>query len=128
MVHRKVLVVSSDSVLRGLLQQNLTEAGYRLANTRDWNGQLRATLDWERPDVILVDVMMPAMDGIEVSLRIRQLCQTPIILLSAWGAGRDKVRRLDLAAEDYLTEPFGIPELIDQIEESLHRNAALVRA
>jgi DNA-binding response OmpR family regulator len=124
----KILVISGDPVLREFLQRTVSGRGYQLASAKDCNGQLKAVLDIERPEIIVLDVMMPAMDGIEMSLRIRQLCPTPILMLSCWGAGKDKVRRLDLGSDDYLTEPFGAAELIAQMEDVLCLNAALAEA
>ncbi len=120
----KVLVISSDPVLQGFLQRNLREYGYQSYSTKDCGEGLRALLDAEVADLVLLDAMMPTMEGIEVSLRIRQWCQVPILMLSAWGAGRDKVRRLDFSSDDYLTEPLDAAGLISHIENVLRRNEA----
>jgi two-component system KDP operon response regulator KdpE len=74
------------------------------------------------PDLILLDMMMPRVDGFEVCRRLRQWSQIPIIGLSARGDSADKVRCLDLGADDYITKPFGIDELIARIKAVLRRN------
>lgn len=122
----KILVVGADPKLHGFFERNFSGKGYQLVGTRNYNGQLEAVLEEELPDIIVLDVMMPAMDGIGISLRIRQLWSTPILMLSTWGAEPGKIRRLDLNAEDYLTEPFGALELMAQIEDTLRRNGAFV--
>ena len=118
----KTLVISSDPVMLRFLQQNLNGNNYHVATTQNTGELLRAVLDEELPDIAILDIMMPDMDGIEVCLEIRQWSQIPIIMLSAWGAGEGKVRGLDLSAESYLTEPFSIDELIARIKDALQRN------
>ena len=122
----KTLVISSDPVMLRFLQQNLNGNNYHVATTQNTGDSLRAVLDKELPDIAILDIMMPDMDGIEVCLEIRQWSQIPIIMLSAWGAGEGKVRGLDLSAESYLTEPFSIDELIARIKDALQRNHAVV--
>lgn len=122
MAEKKILIVSGDPVLRGFLHHNLPDKGYQVASTKDSGEELKAVLYQELPDLVILDIMMPRLDGIEVCLRIRQWSQVPIIMLSAWGAGRDKARGLDLSAESYLTKPLGIAELVAWIEETLSRN------
>ena len=78
----------------------------------------------EHPDFVILDVIMPELDGIGVCLTIRQWSQVPIMMLSTWGTGGDMVRGLNLGSETYLTEPFGIDKLKIQINETLKRNAS----
>ena len=118
----KILVISSDPVMLRFLQQNLSESDYQVASTKHDKEELRAILDKELPDLVILDIMMPNLDGIEVCLRIRQWSQAPIMMLSAWGTGEGKVRGLDLSADSYLTEPFGIDELMARIKEVLRCN------
>jgi len=118
------MVISSDPTMLRFLEQNLSENDYPIANTQYTGEELRAVLDTEHPDLIIVDIMKPNLDGIEVCLRIRQWSDAPIIMLSAWGAGADKVRALDLGADCYLTEPFGVDELRARINEALRYNFA----
>ncbi len=120
----KTLVVSSDPVMLGFLQRNLGESDYQIATTPDTGEELRTVLEEELPDLLIIDIIMPSLDGIEVCLRIRQWSRIPIIMLSAWGAGEGKVRGLNLGADGYLTEPFGIDELTARIKGVLQRNLA----
>ena len=120
----KSLVISNDSIMLRFLQQNLSVSGYEVASTQQTGEKLKTVLDEELPDLVILDVMMPDLDGIEVCLRIRQWSPVPIMMLSAWGAGEDKVRALDLSADSYLTEPFGVYELMARIGETLQRNLA----
>ena len=120
----KILVISKDLVMLEFLQQNLSESYYEVASTQRTGEELRAALNYELPDLVILDIMMPGLDGIEVCLHIRQWSQVPIMMLSAWGAGHGKVRGLDLSADSYLTEPFGIDEVMVRIKEVLQRNFA----
>ncbi len=118
----KILIVGNDPVMLGLLQQNLGNKDYQLINTQQFGWDLKAELDKENPDLVVVDIMMPDLDGIEICLRIRQWSQVPIMMLSAWGAGIGKVRGLNLGADNYLTEPFGMDELEARIKDTMQRN------
>jgi len=119
----KILVISSDRVIIRFLQDNLNSADYEVVSTQQTREGLRAVMERDMPQLVIVDIMMPNMDGIETSLRIRQWSQVPIMMLSAWGAGQDMIRGLDLSADGYLTEPFGIAELIARIRETFSINA-----
>ena len=118
----KSLIVSSDPVLLSFLHRNLNTNGYQMASTSYTNEALKTVLEKESPDIIILDIMMPALDGIEVCLRIRQWSDSPILMLTTWGAGGDRVRGLDLLADSYLTEPFGIDGVVAWIEEALRRS------
>ena len=122
MKQKKILIVSGDPGLLDALQNNLPGRGYKVENTGDCGEELRDMIDQVSPDLVILDIFMPHLDGIELCLRIRQWCNVPIIMLSSWGASGNKVRGLDLSADSYLTEPFGFPELITRIERTLSRN------
>ena len=122
----KTMIISSDPAMLRFLQQNLRADDYPIASTRYTGEELRTTLATECPDLIIVDIMMPGLDGIKVCLRIHQWSDAPIIMLSAWEAGRDKVRGLDLSTDSYLTEPFGIDEVMARISEALQGNFAAI--
>ena len=122
----KNLVISSDSVMLGFLPQGLEECGYQVATTQHTGEELKEVLDRELPDLVILDIMMPELDGIEIGLRIRRWSQVPILMLSTWGAGEGKVRGLDLIADTYLTEPFGIGGVMERVEQALQCNAAAV--
>ena len=120
----KILVISIDSAMQRFLTQNLDENDYQVVNTQHTGEKLKANLEEEYPDVVILDIMMPSLDGLKICLRIRQWSQVPIIMLSAWGAGGDKVRGLNLSADTYLTEPFGLNELTARINIALQQNVA----
>ena len=123
MTKKSILVISDDPKLKGLLSGGLTEKEFAIRSTeKALEDELEKTLDEELPDLIILDILMPWMDGIELCLRIRQRCPSPIIMLSTWGAKKDMVRGLDLAAEGYLTEPFNIDGLKERIDGALYRN------
>ena len=124
----KILVISSDRVIIRFLQDNLNNGDYELVSTQQTKEELKAVLDKEMPNLVVADIMMPNMDGIETCLRIRQWSQVPIMMLSAWGAGQDMIRGLDLSADGYLTEPFGIAELIARIRETFNVNSHAVNS
>ena len=122
----KILAIGSDPELLGLLQQELNNDSYEVVSTQDTGPGLRDELHEEHPDFIILDVMMPNLDGIGICLHLRQWTQVPIMMLSTGGTSDGMVRGLDLGAESYLTEPFGIDELKAQIHGTLKRNAAAI--
>jgi DNA-binding response OmpR family regulator len=117
-----ILVVDDDPRMLRLLRLNLERAGYRVATEGD-GGAALDRVDLERPDLILLDVMMPAMDGFTFLARLREFSALPVILLTAKGEERDKVQGLDLGADDYLTKPFGPAELLARVRAVLRRKA-----
>ena len=122
MKEKKILIVSSDPDLLRLLHKNLPTMGYEVTSTKDAGKGLEAKLNEVNPDLIILDIMMPQLVGIEVALRLRNFSQVPIMMLSTWGARNDGVRRLDFSADSYLTEPFSIDELRASIEKVVSRN------
>ena len=121
----KILAIANDPSLLGLLKQELSD-DYEVASTQPASNSLREVLYRELPDFIILDIMMPSLDGIEMCLYLRQWTQVPTMMLSTWGAGDGMVRGLNLGSEGYLTEPFGIVELKERINETLKRNAAAI--
>lgn len=122
----KILVIGSDPAMLRFLERNFGENDYLVANTLRTDEELKTLLDKEMPNLVILDVIMPDLDGIEICLRIRQWSQAPIMMLSAWGAGEDEVRGLDLSAESYLTEPFGVAEFKARLREALERDSTAV--
>lgn len=120
---RRLLVLSDDPVLQRFFHRNFREESYPVMNTPPNSEAIGVLLERIRPDLVILDIGMPRLDGIEVCLRIRQWSEVPVIMLSAWGAARDKVKGLDLSSESYLTEPFGVAKLKELIEEALEANA-----
>jgi two-component system KDP operon response regulator KdpE len=116
----RVLIVDDEAPLRQALQRALTRYGYRVEAAEDGGAALDVVATWV-PDVVVLDLVMPKVDGFAVLGHVRAWSQVPIIVLSARGQERDKVRALDLGADDYLTKPFGIAELLARIRAVLRR-------
>lgn len=121
----RVLIVEDDpSIARGL-RQNLRVEGYEVLLANDGKRGLEIALA-DRPDLVLLDVMMPGLNGFEVLRELRRLkTAVPVILLTARGEQEDKVRGLDLGADDYATKPFGLPELLARVRSVLRRHRKL---
>jgi DNA-binding response OmpR family regulator len=115
-----LLVVDDDPRLRRLLRLHLERAGYHVL-TVDAPGEALELAELEPPDLILLDVMMPAMDGLDFLARLRGFSDVPVILLTAKGEERDKVRGLDAGADDYITKPFSQEELLARVRAALRR-------
>jgi two-component system KDP operon response regulator KdpE len=120
----KVLAIGSDPALIKLLEQELSDGYYEVASTEHTGIELRDVLYHELPDFIILDIMMPTFDGIEICLHLRQWTQVPIMMLSTWGSADGTVRGINLGSESYLTEPFGTEELKERINMTLKRNIA----
>ena len=120
----KILTVSSDPDLRRILQQGLGNGNFEIVCTEHTGNTLKDVIIAEEPNFIILDILMPDLDGIEICLRLRQWTQLPIMMLTTWGTEDSTVRGLNLGADSYLTEPFGIDALKVRIEETLKRNTA----
>ena len=118
-----VLIVEDDRNSQELLQMYLEKEGYAVTVASD-GGQGRAKFRAIKPDLVLLDVMMPVMDGWAVCKAIRADSQTPIIMLTAKGETDDKVSGLKSGADDYVTKPFEMKELLARIEAVLRRTGA----
>ena len=121
MGHTYILVVDDDEKILKFLSYNLAREGWHILTARDGAEALQA-VEKEPLDLVLLDIMLPRVDGFEVCRRLRQFSQVPIIGLSARGDVADKVRCLDLGADDYITKPFGVDELIARIRAVMRRN------
>ncbi|HZS02705.1 MAG TPA: response regulator transcription factor [Chloroflexota bacterium] len=118
----RILVVDDEPEILRALRTNLTAHGYEVLSATS-GAEAQAAYAARRPDLILLDLGLPDMDGLALVERIRDHAATPIVVLSARGAERDKVRALDLGADDYLTKPFGMDELLARVRVAL-RHAA----
>jgi len=123
MVKTRILVVDDELSIIKFLRANLEAKGYEVLAAMDGAEALQ-TIEMELPDLVILDIMMPKMDGFEVCRRLREWSQTPIIMLSARGDESDKVKCLDLGADDYITKPFGASELIARVKAVLRRTEA----
>ncbi|TWP36380.1 response regulator transcription factor [Leekyejoonella antrihumi] len=117
----KVLVVEDDPNIVDMIRANLTVRGFDTVVSTDGSRVLRL-LETERPDIVLLDLMLPAADGIELCRQIRGRSTIGIIVVSARGGERDKVAALNVGADDYMTKPFGIEELLARITATLRRS------
>lgn len=119
---KKILVVDDKANIRQLIQEYLTEQGYQVYTAENGRNALYMARH-ERPDLIVLDIMMPEMDGYEFIRIYRQSANTPIILLTAKVEETDKVIGLELGADDYMTKPFGMRELLARIRAVLRRGS-----
>ncbi len=115
-----VLVVDDEKSLRDFVRRNLEARHYKVLTAA--NGlEAMATFNNEKVDLVIMDLMMPHLDGLETTRRIREVSKTPIIILTALGEESDKVQAFDMGADDYLTKPFGVGELMGRIKAVLRR-------
>lgn len=116
----KVLVIDDEQRIRDMLSLGLAREGYTVKSARDGRQALSVVSEWG-PDVIVLDVMMPHIDGFALLPMLRRRTHAPVIMLSAKGDIPDKVTGLSLGADDYLSKPFAFPELIARINAALRR-------
>jgi two-component system KDP operon response regulator KdpE len=117
---KRILLAEDEVALRDFVSRNLRVRGFEVLEA---NNGLEAMALWERetPHMLILDIMMPRMDGLEVCRRVREHSAVPIIVLTALDAESDKVAALDLGADDYLTKPFGVEELLARVRAVLRR-------
>jgi len=115
-----VLVVDDEPRYLRVIRFNLEAGGYRVTCTATGEDAL-SLLRAHDPDLVILDLMLPGMDGFGVCRRIRELADTPIIMLTAKGADEDKVKGLRVGADDYVTKPFSAQELVARVEAVLRR-------
>lgn len=120
MANEKILVVDDDTNICELLRLYLTKEGYQVTTANDGEEGLEK-FNQLKPDMVLLDVMMPRMDGLEVCRRIRKLGNTPVMMLTAKGETFDKVLGLELGADDYVVKPFETKEIVARIKAVLRR-------
>ena len=120
----RILVVDDELSIIKFLRANLEARDYEVLAAMDGAEALQA-IEMELPDLVILDIMMPKMDGFEVCRRLREWSQIPVIMLSARGDESDKVKCLDLGADDYITKPFGKDELIARVRALLRRTEAV---
>jgi two-component system KDP operon response regulator KdpE len=117
-----ILVVDDEPQIRRVMRTTLTAEGYALIEARD-GAEALEKLRSERPDLILLDMNMPVMDGLQTCRKIRSGSEVPIIMLTVRSAEKDKVRALDAGADDYVVKPFSIQELLARVRALLRRVA-----
>jgi two-component system KDP operon response regulator KdpE len=121
----RILVVDDEPQLTRVLRTGLKSRGYDVRVAADGLSGFETFTDWH-PDLVITDLAMPVMDGLELCRRVRAISQTPIIVLSAKGEEKTKVEALDIGADDYITKPFGIDELLARVRASLRRAATVL--
>lgn len=117
----KILVVDDEASIVTMLAYNLKKEGYDVVTAEDGEVALEK-FESEKPDLLLLDIMMPKMDGYEVCRKIREKSNVPIIMLTARADEVDKVVGLEMGADDYVTKPFGNRELIARVKANLRRS------
>lgn len=119
-VSSMILVVDDDPAIRDSLSKELRAAGYTVTTSTDGRDGAAAFAS-HAPDLVLTDLAMPRSDGFELISSIRASSRVPIIVLSVRGGDPDKIRALDLGADDFVTKPFSVPELLARIRSQLRR-------
>jgi two-component system KDP operon response regulator KdpE len=117
---KKILVVDDEPQITRVLRTSLNGSGYEVRTAEDGHAGLRMAREWQ-PDLVITDVSMPNMDGIELSGQLRAESQVPIIVLSVKGEEKTKVAALDAGADDYVTKPIGMNELLARVRRNLSR-------
>lgn len=116
----KILVVDDEASIVTIISYNLKKEGYEVITAEDGEAGLELAIN-ENPDLILLDIMMPKMDGYEVCRKVREKSNVPIIMLTARADEVDKVIGLEMGADDYVTKPFGNRELVARVRANLRR-------
>jgi two-component system, OmpR family, KDP operon response regulator KdpE len=118
----RVLVVDDEPQITRVLRTVLTSQGYEVRTAAEGESALTEFRQWS-PELVITDLVMPHMDGIQLCRRIREVSNVPIIVLSVKGEERSKVDALDSGADDYVTKPFGIDELMARVRAALRRSS-----
>lgn len=122
MKQKKVLIIEDEKSISDIIKFNLQKEGYEIETAYDGEDGLTKALS-VNPDIILLDIMIPIIDGFQVCKKVRETSNVPIIMLTAKEEEVDKVLGLELGADDYMTKPFGMRELIARIKANIRRNS-----
>ena len=120
----QILIVDDDAEIRGLIREYLQKHGYRVATAANGR-ELRSAVQTARPDLVVLDLMLPGEDGLELCRELRTGSNVPIIMLTARGDETDRIVGLEMGADDYLPKPFSPRELLARIKSVLRRARAL---
>jgi two-component system, OmpR family, KDP operon response regulator KdpE len=118
----KVLIVDDEDSIRKFLRVTLSSQNYNVIEA-SCGSEALAKAGLEKPDVIILDLGLPDIDGVQVTRLLREWSRSPIVILSVRGSENDKIAALDAGADDYLTKPFGVGELLARIRAALRRSA-----
>jgi two-component system KDP operon response regulator KdpE len=119
----RILVVDDETQIARVLKTALSSQGYEVKTAGEGDSALNLAVDWI-PDLIVTDLSMPGMTGIELCRLVRERSQVPIIVLSVRGEEKTKIEALDAGADDYVTKPFSVSELLARVRANLRRTAA----
>ena len=119
-MHSKILVVDDERPIAEIIKYNLEKEGYRVFIAEDGQQAIDSTYE-HKPDLIILDIMLPVMDGFTVCKKLRENMSTPIIMLTAKEEEVDKVLGLELGADDYMTKPFSVRELLARVKANIRR-------
>src|SRR5215469_4460732 len=125
--NKKILVVDDESAILQTLRFNLERSGYAVVTASDGRSAI-VTAQREQPDLIVLDIMLPVLDGIEACKEIRKFSSVPIIMLTAKDQEIDKVLALELGADDYVTKPFALHEFLARVKARLRRRNGAAEA
>jgi two-component system, OmpR family, response regulator ArlR len=126
MSHEKILIIEDEKQIARFLELELQHEGYVVDIEFDGRSGLNA-VEAGKPDLVLLDIMLPGLNGMEVCRRVRQFSDVPIIMLTARDETMDKVMGLDLGANDYITKPFAIEELLARVRATLRKGSTGAR-
>lgn len=121
MMGKKILVVDDEKPIADILKFNLEKEGFEIVMAHDGDEAIEKANE-EQPDMVLLDIMLPGKDGLEVCREIRKNSEMPIIMLTAKDSEIDKVLGLELGADDYVTKPFSTRELLARVKANLRRH------
>ena len=116
----RILIIEDDAALSRMMRLQLEQAGYRVTVCGDGTSGIQSARDSD-PDLILLDILLPDIDGWVVCERLQEITDTPIIFATALGSERDVIRGLELGADDYMIKPFSYKELLARVKSALHR-------
>lgn len=117
---KTILIVDDEKTIVDMLVYNLQKEGYNTLEANDGEEAIKIALN-EKPDLVLLDIMLPKMDGLAVCKRIRQTLNIPILMISAKDEEIDKILGLELGADDYITKPFSVRELMARVKANLRK-------
>lgn len=124
---KKILIVDDEKPISDIIKFNLTKEGYEIVTAFDGK-EANQVFEEEKPDLVILDLMLPEMDGLEVAKEIRKTSHIPIIMLSAKDSEFDKVIGLEIGADDYVTKPFSNRELLARVKAHLRRTETIESA
>ena len=120
MAKQKILIADDEAQIREILRIYFEKEGFEVIEAEDGAAAI-LKVQSEKPDILLLDIMMPVLDGIEVCKQVRKMSDLPIIMVTAKDDDDDRIAGLEIGADDYITKPFGSPELLARIRAALRR-------